>query len=138
MRINLRIIAMFMIFTVLLLILCGTLVSVKAEKSPDIERMVDYEGGLSSSSFPNNLVPADLLRVDLDLGETDADGYLTSDVTLLCVPDNLYTVILTDGYHVIQSIWTKEEDTLHLKFAAKDLQKLDSTVGLWLITVQKI
>lgn len=138
MQINLRIIALLMIFAVLLLILCGTLVFVKAEKSPDIERMVDYEGGLSSSSFPNNLVPVDLLRVDLDLGETNADGYLTADVTLLCVPDNLYTVILTDGCHIIQAIWTQEEDTLRLKFAAKDLKKLDSTVGLWLITVQKI
>lgn len=138
MRINLRIIALFIIFTVLLLILCGTLVSVKAEKSPDIAQMVDYEGGLSSSSFPNNLVPADLLRVDADLDKTDEDGYLTADVTLLCVTDNLYTVILTDGYHIIQAIWTQEEDTLHLKFAVKDLKKLDSTVGLWLITVQKI
>jgi len=138
MRINLRIIALFMIFTVLLLILCGTLVSVKAEKSPDIEQMVDYEGGLSSSSFPNNLAPVDLMRVDAYLDKIDEDGYLAADVTLLCVPDNLYTVILTDGYHVIQALWTQEEDTLHLKFAAKDLKKLDSTVGLWLITVQKI
>ena len=138
MRINLRIIALFMIFMVLLLILCGTLVHATAEESSDIERMVDYEGGLSSSSFPNNLAPVDLLRVDVDLDKIDEDGYLTADVTLLCVPDNLYTVILTDGYHIFQAIWTQEEDTLHLKFAAKDLQKLDSTVGLWLITVQKI
>lgn len=138
MRIDLRLIALFMIFAVLLLVLCGTLVHVTAEESPGIERMVDYEGGLSSSSFPNNLVPVDLLRVDADLDKIDEDGYLNADVTLLCVPDNLYTVILTDGYHIIQAFWIQEEDTLHLKFAAKDLKKLDSTVGLWLITVQKI
>jgi hypothetical protein len=138
MQINLRIIALLMIFAILCILLCAVMYPAKAAESPGIERMVDYEGGLNSSSFPNNLVPVDLLRVDVDLNKTDTDGYLNADVTLLCVPDNLYTVILTDGYHIFQAVWTQEEDTLHLKFAAEELKKLDSTVGLWLITVQKI
>lgn len=131
---NLRPLAIGLLFTMLLTILC---ISLWPWTAKSLEKEAVFSEGLTESSFPNDLAVMDILRVDLNQNTDCTDGHWRAEIALPCVPDGLYAVIMTDGWHILQAQWQTEENILRLAFPVQEIQRLDSTIGLWLITIQK-
>lgn len=103
----------------------------EALPSPDAASLLAITGDLRLSDAPVDLYVAECLRVDLvSVHEDGAWG----DLTLPYVPPGILGVMLFDGWHLIPGVWTQTaETTLRLFFWADDLERLDGTVGIYLV-----
>ena len=95
-------------------------------------------GGLRISDAPVDLYAVAILRVDVDPSQWDDHG-VWADLTLPYVPPSICAVLLFDGWHVVYGIWNQtEENTLRLRFWADDLERLDGTVGVYLVILAEV
>ena len=88
-------------------------------------------GDLRPSEAPMGLYVAECLRVDVV--SVSADG-AWAELKLPYVPPSIWGVVLFDGWHVMYGDWEQADDTtLRLHFWPDDLERLDGTVGLYLM-----
>ena len=133
-----RTLAIVLLITLAVTIVFIPIAAAKSE-SPTIEQLTKIESKwMKLSSFPNNVMPFDVIRVDMDMQKIWNEYLAEVDVEIPHVPDNLEGVILTDGYHISEAICVPEGNVLHLRFHVNELKKFDSTVGLWLVTLIKL
>lgn len=102
----------------------------EALPSPDAASMLALSGDLRLSDAPMDIYVADCLRVDVV--SVSADG-AWADLKLPYVPPSIWGLALFDGYHMIHGVWTQAGDTLRLYFWPEDLERLDGTVGIYLV-----
>ena len=134
---------LFAFILTLLLIFGGSafseaLPSSETVQSPDVRSFIKPESEyFTLSSFPNDLIPIEVIRVDM---HSDFQGKLFIEAlfTPYCIPENLYSVILTDGTHIAQSAFKIQGETLLLYFYVPDLMRFDGTVGLWLVLIEQV
>ena len=130
-------------FPVALGILCGIMAALlvlacsnygayaEALPSPTVADLVRLSGDLELSDAPDNLYILDCVRVTVK--RIGADGSW-GDLTLPYVPPSIWGVVLFDGWHLMYGDWAQLDDTtLRLHFWPDDLERLDGTVGLYLL-----
>ena len=129
MRNELKIIAILLALLILIAVSAVIIVhNAHAEALPPA-----LSGGLRISDAPVDLYAAAILRVDVDPSKWDDQG-LWADLTLPYVPPGIVGVALFDGWHLIYGVWQQTgENTLRLRFWPSDLQRLDGTVGVYLV-----
>ena len=99
--------------------------------SLDAAALLALSGDLRLSDAPMDIYVADCLRVDVV--SVSADG-AWAELKLPYVPPSIWGVALYDGWHLIYAAWEPVGDNaLQLQFRAKDLARLDGTVGLYLV-----
>lgn len=107
-------------------------------QSPDMRSLIKPESEyFTFSSFPNDLIPVEVIRVDMRSDFQDK-LFIEALFTTYCIPENLYGVILTDGAHIAQSAFEIQGETLLLYFYVPDLMRFDSTTGLWLVLIEQV
>ena len=130
-------------FPVALGILCGIMAALvllacsnygayaEALPSPNVADLVKLSGDLELSGAPIEMYVLECVRVNV--ARIGADG-AWGDLTLPYVPPSIWGVVLFDGWHLMYGDWEQvNETTLRLHFWPEDLEKLDGTVGLYLL-----
>lgn len=103
----------------------------EALPSPDAKTMLALSGDLLLSDAPMDIYVAECLRVDVV--RTSSDG-AWAELSLPYIPPGILSVALFDGWHMIHSIWQQtSETTLQVKFWTNDIERLDGTVGIYLV-----
>ena len=103
----------------------------EALPSPTVADMVKLSGDLEISEAPPDLYVLECVRVNVArIGNDGAWG----DLTLPYVPPGIWGAVLFDGYHLLHGSFEQTgENTLRVHFWPDDLQRLDGTVGLYLL-----
>lgn len=115
-----------------------TLPSSEMLRSPDVRSLMKLESEyFALSSFPNDVIPVEVIRVDM-YGDFQDKLFVEALFTPFCIPENLYSVILTDGTHIARATFEAQGDTLWLYFYVPDLMRFDSTTGLWLVLIEQV
>ena len=105
----------------------------EALPSPNASKLLALTGDLRLSDAPMDLYVAECLRVDIVSAGTDGAW---ADLTLPYVPPSIWGVMLFDGYHAIHGVWEQTgENILRVRFWPEDVEKMDSTVGVYLVIV---
>ena len=101
--------------------------------SPDAKTMLALSGDLRLSDAPMDIYVAECLRVDVV--RTSSDG-AWAELTLPYVPPGILSVALFDGWHMIHGAWQQAgETTLRVRFWANDIERLDGTIGIYLVVL---
>ena len=96
-----------------------------AEESPDMTKYVwvKSEDGISLSTAPVELIPAEMLRISVDKKAIQEKEWLEADISLPYIPPSIQHIIVTDIWHGAFAVWQQTgEHTLHVKFWAGDLR----------------
>jgi hypothetical protein len=129
MRSEVKLVMGLLALLIVLTIAAGIVIA-KAEALPAQEAPA-LTGDLQLSGAPGELTVVACLRVDVV--SMSADG-AWADLTLPYVPPSIAGVMLFDGWHMIHGVWEQTgESILHLRFWPDDLQRLDGTVGIYLV-----
>ena len=103
----------------------------EALPSPNVADLVKLQGDLELSGAPIEMYVLECVRVNV--ARIGADG-AWGDLTLPYVPPSIWGVVLFDGWHLMYGDWEQvNETTLRLHFWPEDLEKLDGTVGLYML-----
>ena len=107
----------------------------EALPSPEASALVALSGDLKLSEAPLNIYVAECLRVDVALCGPACQG-IKADLTLPYVPPSIWGVALFDGWHLVQGAWEQTgETTMRLFFWQEDVERLDGTVGIYLVVL---
>ena len=107
-------------------------------KSPDMRSFMKLESKhFTFSDFPNDLMPVDIVRIDMH-GDFRDDLFVQALFIPTYIPEHIHSVILTDGTHIAQAAFEIQGDTLRLYFYVPDLMRFDSTTGLWLVLIEQV
>lgn len=127
----------FVFILAFLLISGGSAVS-ESIPSPDVRNLIKLESDyLILSDFPNDAIPVEIVRVNL-YGDFHNDLFVQALFTPTYIPDQIHSVILTDGTHVAQAAFEIQGDSLLLYFYVPDLMQFDSVTGLWLVLIEQV
>ena len=127
----------FAFILALLLISGGSAIS-ESILSLDVRNLIKLESDyLTLSDFPNDAMPVEIVRVNL-YGDFQNDLFVKALFTPTYIPDQIHSVILTDGTHMAQAAFEIQGDALQLYFYVPDLMRFDSTSGLWLILIEQV
>jgi len=89
------------------------------------------EAEITQSEAPMEYTFGGIQRVDVEL-------YGDIAVARVAIPDGgEYIAFITDGYHLIPGVCKAGNRDLFCVFRVDDLRKLDGTVGLYLIWLEK-
>lgn len=128
----------FAFLLALLLIFGGSAFS-ESYLSPDVNSFTKIDGGyFTVSDFPNDMVPVEIVRVDMHIDFSDKSTSAKALFKPSYIPENLASIILTDGTHMAQAAFDIQEDAILLYFYIPDLMQFDSTVGLWLVMIEQV
>lgn len=128
---------LFAFILALLLIIGGSAFS-ESCPSPDTKSIVKVESEyFSLSNLPNDLMPVEIIRVDLN-GSFYDSSFVLAMFTPTYIPGHIHSVILTDGTYVAQAAFEIQGDALLLYFYVPDLMQFISTTGLWLILIEQV
>lgn len=107
--------------------------SAEALPSPDAKAMLALSGDLRLSDAPVDVYVAECLRVDV--ANTSSDG-VWAELELPYVPPGILSIALVDGFHMIHGVWQQtSETTLQVRFWANDIERLDGTIGIYLVVL---
>lgn len=108
----------------------------EAAESPDLAKYVwiTSDDGISLSTAPVELIPAELLRMSVDKELIQKKDWLEADISLPYIPPNIKYLILTDGQHITMGIWEQTgEHTIRVKFSAKELRDFSTPEVCYLV-----
>lgn len=130
-------------FPVALGILCGIMAALvllalsnygayaEAIPSPKAADYLRLDGDLELSPAGVDLEITDCLRVNIP---TVHDDGAWADLTLPYVSPSIRYILLFDGFHLFHADWEQIEDyTLRIHFWPDDVERLDGTVGIYLV-----
>ncbi|MBR4539010.1 MAG: hypothetical protein IKO52_09210 [Clostridia bacterium] len=108
----------------------------EAAESPDLTRYVRIisDDGISLSTAPVELIPAELLRMSVDKKAIQEKDWLEADISLPYIPVGIKYLILTDGQHITMAVWEQTgEHTIHVKFSVKELREFSTPEVCYLV-----
>ena len=108
----------------------------EAVDSPNLTKYVWIRSndGISLSTAPVELIPAELLRVSVDKEAIQEKDWLEADISLPYVPPDIKYLILTDGQHITMGVWDQMgEHTIRVKFSGKELRQFSMTEVYYLV-----
>lgn len=110
--------------------------SAEAAESPDLTKYVwiTSDDGISLSTAPVELIPAELLRISVDKESIQEKDWLEANISLPYIPPNIKYLVLTDGRHITMGIWEQtNEHTIHVKFSAKESRDFSTPEVCYLV-----